>query len=109
MLNIKTTAEPVRRYYIKPIGCPIRRIEPVGPMFGCENCLEFDPCKTLPKTDAYRYKRNPVLFEDHPEESRCCPHCGKPIAKMSTPIHTFKGLLSMHIKHKHPEIWRKRS
>jgi hypothetical protein len=40
-------------------------------------------------------------------EGRYCPYCGQSICKAETSDRNYKGMLSMHIKHIHPEIWRK--
>lgn len=34
-----------------------------------------------------------------------CPFCCKQIARAKTKEGSFKGLLSMHVKHKHPDQW----
>jgi hypothetical protein len=34
-----------------------------------------------------------------------CPFCGKRIARAKTHESNFRGMLSMHVKHKHPEHW----
>ncbi len=37
---------------------------------------------------------------------RSCPICGKSICKKETREGSFRGMLAMHIKHKHEDHWR---
>jgi hypothetical protein len=36
---------------------------------------------------------------------RSCPVCGKRMARQTTKEGSYKGLLAMHIKHKHKYLW----
>jgi len=35
-----------------------------------------------------------------------CPFCGRVIARKDTPYANYRGMLALHIKSKHPDIWR---
>jgi len=45
----------------------------------------------------------------HPESSqtkRVCPVCGKIIARPDTARSSFRGMLAMHIKARHADLWQ---
>ena len=35
-----------------------------------------------------------------------CPFCGVSVAKPGTSDNSYSGMLALHIKHKHPDVWR---
>lgn len=35
-----------------------------------------------------------------------CPLCGKIIAKPDTPYNNYRGMLAIHVKHAHEELWK---
>jgi len=99
--------------YFKPNSCSIRRTPPIGPLAICENyCQIILRCITITKTEIETGipvkpigKRNEVKKPE--PRSRFCKECDKPIARASTVEWSFKGMFVIHLKHKHPKIFKK--
>lgn len=87
--------------------CQLRKTEPKGALTMCkEDCFAFDPCVEYSRLEREE-KKNPKKKEKPKKKnknakSRICKLCGKSIAKPQTPNHSFKGMMMIHLKHKHP-------
>jgi hypothetical protein len=93
-------------------NCSLRKTHPIGPLKICQGyCWDFDPCVELSKKEKEAGLDNvkgpySALKNEVDPKGKFCSLCGKPIAKPETLMRNFKGLLMIHLKHKHFSHWK---